>query len=150
MNNSTEDAADFTIDENVENASEAFPDFPPPFPEPPAMPIATLLVGLVTGMVGMSANGVVLVVLTYGRRLFAPKRHVAGLRRGTCSVSVDSVVIQNCVITAQNEWFTTVFGFVNLCRNSFIYAARCDALCSRLIHRVRSPNRSVRVRSCRP
>jgi len=66
------DEADYTIYENNENTSQRSPEFPP-FPGPPPMPVGTLMVGLVTGVVGMCANAVVLVVLMYGRRYFRNK-----------------------------------------------------------------------------
>jgi len=56
----------FTTDESVENASQAFP----PFSQPPALPIASIAVGLLTGVTGMFANAVVFVVLVFARRHF--------------------------------------------------------------------------------
>jgi len=64
MNTSEEDRAG--TDENVGIATQAFP----PFPQPPPLPLASILVGLVTGVTGMCANAVVLVVLVFARRQF--------------------------------------------------------------------------------
>jgi len=67
MANTSDEEVYVWPDEYVENTSQAFP---PAFPRRPPLPLASILVGLVTGVTGMCANAVVLVVLVFARQQF--------------------------------------------------------------------------------
>jgi len=62
----TSEEVHFVTNDSAENASQALPSFP----QRPPLPIASTMVGLVTGVTGMCANVLVLVVLIFARRHF--------------------------------------------------------------------------------
>ena len=60
MNHSSEEDGS-TTHGSVANISHIFPSFP----QPPALPIASLIVGFVTGITGICANAVALMIVVF-------------------------------------------------------------------------------------